>query len=62
MVGLAAICWTMWIARDKACFEAKITKSSTEVLCSTSALISYWAGLQKKEDDRENLEAGAGAL
>ena len=32
-----------------------------ELVCSASAFISFWAGLQKA-DDREQLETGAAAL
>nr|TKW27301.1 hypothetical protein SEVIR_3G248400v2 [Setaria viridis] len=60
MVGLVAICWALWIARNKTCFEAKMIKSPTEIICSASSFISYWAGMQKAED-KANLEVGAEA-
>ncbi|KAF8779870.1 hypothetical protein HU200_002136 [Digitaria exilis] len=47
MVGLAAICWAMW--------------SPTEIICSISSFVSYWAELQQQAD-KEMLEAGADAL
>jgi len=60
-VGLAAICWAIWKARNNICFEKKLISSPTEKICSASSFISYWAGLQD-ESGREELEAGAGAL
>jgi len=61
MPGLAAICWSLWMARNGVCFENKIVRSPTEIICSTSSLLSYWAGLQE-EGDRELLEKGAEIL
>jgi len=56
MVGLAAICWPLWKSRNVVCFDKK-----KELVCSASAFISFWAGLQKA-DNREQLETGAAAL
>jgi hypothetical protein len=61
MVGLSAIYWALWKSRNLVCFEQKRVKSPTELVCSASAFISYWAGLQKTEG-REQLEAGAEVL
>ncbi|PUZ72532.1 hypothetical protein GQ55_2G401100 [Panicum hallii var. hallii] len=61
MVGLTAICWALWKARNLVCFEQKRVKTPTEIVCSASSFLSYWAGLQKT-DDRAPLEAGAEAL
>ena len=61
MVGLSAICWAIWLARNKFPFEGKLTQSPTEIICSASSFISYWAGLQK-ESDKECLETGAEIL
>jgi len=61
LVGLAAICSVIWKIRNFTCFEQKKAKSPTEIICSTSSFICYWAGLQKQEDQAE-LEAGAEAL
>ena len=59
-VGLAAICWAIWRARNLSCFEQKIIKSPTEIVCMAS-FICYWSGLQKTED-RAEIEAGAEVL
>jgi hypothetical protein len=61
MVGLAAICWAIWQARNNVCFERKKIRSPTEIICSASSLLKYWAGLQKGEE-KEMLEAGADTL
>ena len=59
-VGLAAICWAIWRARNLSCFEQKRIKSPTEIVCMAS-FICYWSGLQKTED-RAEIEAGAEVL
>jgi len=61
MVGLAAICWAIWKARNAFCFEKKLTLLPTEIICSVSSFVTYWAGLHK-EDDKKELEQGAEAL
>jgi hypothetical protein len=61
MVGLAAIYWAIWQARNNVCFERKKIRSPTEIICSTSSFLKYWAGLQKGEE-KEMLEVGAEAL
>jgi len=43
MVGLAAICWAIWKARNNICFEKKIIRS-TEIVCSVISFLNYWAG------------------
>ncbi|CAN6179459.1 unnamed protein product [Urochloa humidicola] len=60
-VGLAAVCWAIWNARNKMCFESKRINSPTEIVCSIASFVSYWAGLHKQED-KTCLEAGAEAL
>jgi hypothetical protein len=60
MVGLAAVCWALWKTRN-VCFEKKMIKSPTEIVCMAVSFLSFWAGLQK-DGDKEALEAGAEAL
>jgi hypothetical protein len=43
------------------CFERKKIRSPTEIICSTSSFLKYWASLEK-EEGRDMLEAGAEAL
>ena len=61
MVGLVAICWALWRARNNICFENKFVRSPTEVVCLVCSFLTYWAGLQK-DDDRALLEAGIATL
>jgi hypothetical protein len=61
MVGLAASCWAIWQARNNACFQRKIIRYPTEIICSISSFLKYWAGLQK-EEGKAVLEAGAEVL
>jgi hypothetical protein len=57
-VGLAAICWALWRTRNNICFDNKVVRSPTEIICLASSFIPYWAELQP-EGDRQKLEDGA---
>lgn len=46
-VGLAVVCWAIWRTRNSACFDDKIMKSPTEIVCMIYSFLSYWAGLQR---------------
>ncbi|KAI4986167.1 hypothetical protein ZWY2020_018797 [Hordeum vulgare] len=48
-VGLDAICWAMWLARNHATFEKKWINNPFEIVFTACAFIQYWAGLQKPE-------------
>ena len=48
-LGVGAVCWAIWKARNKACFDNIIVKSPIEILCRACALMDYWAGLSKSE-------------
>lgn len=61
MVGLAAVCWGLWKARNNIYFGNKIIRSPTEITCSISSFVTYWADLQKVEG-QESLKDGAEAL
>jgi len=61
IIGLAAICWALWTTRNDSCFEKKAIRTPTEIVCSASSFIKYWAGLQTGRN-KEELEAGAAAL
>ena len=58
---VSAICWAIWKARNKACFEGKIIKSPTEIVCHASALMRFWTGLFP-EMDRDMLIDGANTM
>jgi hypothetical protein len=61
MVGLAAVVWAIWRARNNICFEKKFIRSPTEIICSALSFILFWAELQGA-DNRAILEAGAEVL
>jgi len=42
-------------------FWKKLIRSPTEIVCSVSSFLKYWAGLQAGQN-KEELEAGAEAL
>ncbi|XBH74813.1 hypothetical protein VPH35_101691 [Triticum aestivum] len=57
-VGLAATCWAIWLARNRATFEKKQIKTPFEILFSLCSFLLYWTELQQGEDAKE-LRAGA---
>lgn len=61
MVGLPAICWASWLARNKATFENKMIRSPFEIVFAAYSLLMYWAGLQKGNSVKE-MRAGAELL
>jgi hypothetical protein len=60
-VGIAAICWAIWKARNKVCFEGKPLINPVSIICHACALMNYWAGLFK-ELDKEALETGVNLM
>ncbi|CAD6252196.1 unnamed protein product [Miscanthus lutarioriparius] len=44
-LGIAAICWAIWKARDKTCFGGKLLKNPIEILCHPCAI--------PQEDDQD---------
>jgi hypothetical protein len=49
VLGLAAICWAIWKARNRTCFEKKPIKSPLDVLYSGCVFLQYWAGLYSEK-------------
>lgn len=49
-VGLAAVTWAIWLARNKATFEKQLIKSRFEIVYSACSFLLYWAGLQPVEE------------
>jgi hypothetical protein len=45
VLGLAAICWTTWKAKNRTCFDKKSIKSPMDVLFSACVFLQYWIGL-----------------
>ncbi|KAF7035370.1 hypothetical protein CFC21_046261 [Triticum aestivum] len=57
-VGLAATCWAIWLARNRATFEKKQIKTPFEIVFSLCSFLLYWTWLQQGEDAKE-LRTGA---
>jgi hypothetical protein len=60
-LGIAAVCWAIWKARNKLCFEGKLILNPISIVCHACALMSYWAGLYAGMD-REALEEGVNTM
>jgi hypothetical protein len=58
VTGIAAVCWAIWKAQNKTCFEGKMIQNPISIICHACALICYWAGLFL-EGDKEMLIEGA---
>jgi hypothetical protein len=59
--GIVTICWAIWKTRNKMCFEGKVVKDPTSIVCYACALMSYWAGLYTG-DDKDALIAGVNCM
>ena len=57
-VGLAAACWAIWLARNRATFGKKQIKTPFEIVFSLCSFLLYWTGLQQGDAARE-LRTGA---
>jgi hypothetical protein len=49
MFGLAACCWAIWKARNRACFEKKCIKNHIDIIFVACSFIRYWAGLHSTD-------------
>jgi hypothetical protein len=61
LCGIAAVCWAIQKARNKACFEKIIIKDPIQIIYHICALMKYWAGLYC-EADKEQLEDGVNTM
>jgi hypothetical protein len=50
MVLLAAICWGIWIIRNKITFDKAMVRSPLVTVSSVCSFLHYWAGLYGVED------------
>jgi hypothetical protein len=58
MLVLSAICWVIWKARNRSCFEQKKhIRNTGEFLYAACAFMQYWTGLYK-EDTKKMINAG----
>jgi hypothetical protein len=47
--GVSTVCWAIWKARNRMCFENDLIISTNDIMCHASALILSWTALSKKE-------------
>jgi len=61
IVGIAAICWVLWLNRNDAVFQNLVTNSYLQVLFRGTFWIRQWSKLSKEEEGR-NLKDGCRRL
>jgi hypothetical protein len=61
MLGLSAIYWVVWIAKNKTCFEKIRIKGSNEVIFSACFFVNCWAGLYP-DDAQEIIKKGVQSM
>lgn len=61
VVGIAAVCWAIWKARNGLCFDGKQKQNPASIICHACALMSYWAALYSEEDS-EALKEGVNMM
>ena len=61
MMIIAAICWGIWILRNKVTFDKHVIRSPLEAVFTACSFMMYSAGLLK-EEDRVKLQAGVKRL
>jgi hypothetical protein len=49
VIGVAVICWAIWKAPNNTCFENVLIRSRRDIVCHSCALLTYLAGLSKRE-------------
>jgi hypothetical protein len=49
MLGMATICWAIWKARNKTCFEKKPIRNPSDIIFTRCSFMHYWVGLYSKE-------------
>ena len=61
-VGVSAVFWAIWKARNSACFEKKWPLEPIDVIYRIVYWIDFWSGLQVTEDAKLELQRGARLL
>jgi hypothetical protein len=61
MFGMAAVCWAIWILRNKMTFEKYVLQNPAEVVFMVCYFLMHWTGLHK-EEDKKMLESGVKRL
>ena len=54
-VGIAAVIWSLWKARNLACFQYKWPDEPCTVICKICSYIQQWSSLQVTQDGRDRL-------
>jgi hypothetical protein len=57
IVGIAAICWVLWLNRNDAVFQNLVNNSYLQVLFRGTYWIRQWSMMSKEEEGR-NLKEG----
>ena len=61
-VGLSAVLWSIWKARNMACFQQVWPSDPSVILFQACYWIEFWSNLQMKEDVKLELRRGAKLL
>jgi hypothetical protein len=54
-VGVATVLWSIWKARNLACFEGKWPSETCSVVFQVAYWVQWWSKLQVKEHNMEKL-------
>jgi hypothetical protein len=49
MVGISAVCWSIWNVRNRVTFDGHVMQFPTEAIFVVCSFLIYWAGLQLEE-------------
>jgi len=55
LTAAAALCWTIWLTRNKVIFDKCRPKSFLQVLFRGTHWLRQWTNLQRHDDHREQL-------
>ena len=61
-VGVSAVLWSLWKARNRACFEHAWPSDPSVVLFNACYWIDHWSNLQVHEEAKLELQQGAKLL
>jgi hypothetical protein len=62
IVGVSVVLWSLWKARNMACFQKVWPNDPSVVLFCACYWIDFWSNLQVKEDVKLELQRGAKLL
>ena len=49
-VLFSALCWTLWITRNKLAIESKVPKHPADIIYKMTMFLQVWANLSKQQD------------